>query len=65
MDRTFNPFLDSLEFFRSFMSCGSTGRRFYTRQERIEQLEKTKSQLQQELAGIEELIADLRKVDSR
>jgi len=62
---SYNPFFESLEFFRRFMACGSTGRRFYTRQERIEQLEQIRNRLQQELAGIDELIADLRKADAR
>ena len=60
---TYNAFHDGWELFRSFMCCG--GRRFYTRKERLEQLEKLKTQLQHELLGIEEMIADLKKAESK
>ena len=62
MNRTsFDPFYQGWELFNRFLCCGIGGRRFYTRKERIEQLEKMKQQLQQELSGIQELIEDLKK----
>ena len=64
MNRTsFDPFYQGWELFNRFMCCGFGGRRFYTRKERIEQLEKMKQQLQQELSGIQELIEDLKRKD--
>ncbi len=66
MERTrFDPFSDGWEFFRSFMSCGMGGRRFYTRKEQIEHLEKMKQRLQQEISGIEERIGDLKKQETK
>jgi hypothetical protein len=65
MERTcFDPFSEGWDLFRSFMSCGLGGRRFYTRKERIEQLEKMKQRLQQEISGIEERIQDLKKQEA-
>lgn len=60
-----DPFSDCWEMFRSFMNCAPWGgRRFYTRQERIEQLEKLRARLQKEIAGIDELIQDLKRSQS-
>jgi len=61
----FNPFIQGMELFRSFMCCGSSGRHYYTRHERIQQLEDIKKRLQQELAGIDELIEDLKKAEAK
>jgi hypothetical protein len=63
MHRTrFDPFCNGWDFFRSFMDCsGWGGRRFYTRQERVEHLERLKRRLQQEIAGIDERIQDLKR----
>ena len=57
----FNPFSECFRFFSSF-ACGGpwSGRHFYTRKERIEALERTKKRLQDEIAAIDEMIADLR-----
>ena len=57
----FNPFSECLRFFSSF-ACGGpwSGRHFYTRKERIEALETTKKRLQDEIAAIDEMIADLK-----
>ncbi|HWP84106.1 MAG TPA: hypothetical protein VNN17_02875 [Terriglobia bacterium] len=60
----FNPLFECWELFGKMMCCGSSGRRFYTRKERIEQLENLKKQLQQELAGIDEMLADLKKQEA-
>jgi len=56
----FNPFSECFRFFSSF-ACGGpwSGRHFYTRKERIEALERTKKRLQDEIAAIDEMIADL------
>ena len=43
--------------------CG--GRRFYTRQERIERLEKTKQALEKDLAAIEERFQDLKSQETK
>ncbi len=63
MERT--VFDEGWDLFRSFMCCGTGGRRFYTRKEQIEQLEKIKQRLQQELAGIEERIQDLKREQAK
>ena len=57
----FNPFSECFRFFSSF-ACGGpwSGRHFYTRKERIEALETTKKRLQDEIAAIDEMIADLK-----
>jgi hypothetical protein len=57
----FNPFSDCFKFFSGF-ACGGpcSGRHFYTRKERIEALERTKKRLQDEIAAIDEMIADLK-----
>ena len=66
MNRTsFDPFYQSWELFSRFLCCGFGGRRFYTRKEQIEQLEKMKQQLQEELSGIQERIEDLKKQEAR
>ncbi|HYK90564.1 MAG TPA: hypothetical protein VE398_17455 [Acidobacteriota bacterium] len=58
---TFDAFCQVWDVFRMFMSsCGLGGRRFYTRTERIEHLEKLKERLQKEIAGIDEMIQDLK-----
>ena len=57
--RSSDPFSDWWKVFSSFMPCG--GRRFYTRKERVEALENLKRQLEKEIAGIEELIQDLKQ----
>src|SRR5881628_195563 len=56
-----NPFSECFRFFSSF-ACGGpwSGRHFYTRKERIEALERTKKRLQDEIAAIDEMIADLK-----
>lgn len=62
----FDPFSECWDFFRSFMFCGPwSGRRFYTRREKIEELEKLKKKLQQEIAGIDEMIQDLKKQEAK
>ena len=49
----FNPFSECFRFFSSFACCGPwSGRRFYTRKERIEALEKLKKQLQDEINAV-------------
>lgn len=58
-------FDEGWELFRSFLCCASGGRRFYTRKERIEQLEKIKQRLHQELLGIEELLHDLKRQEAK
>ncbi len=57
----FNPFSECFRFFSSF-ACGGpwSGRRFYSRRERIEALETAKKRLQDEIAAIDEMIADLK-----
>lgn len=45
--------------FAGSASCG--GRRFYTKAEKVEELQKLKKRLEKEMAGIDELIADLKK----
>jgi len=40
-------------------------RRYYTRKERIEQLENLKQRLEREIAGIQERIDDLKKQEAR
>ena len=66
MNRTsFDPVSQGWELIRDFMCCGFGGRRYYTRKERIEQLEKIKQHLQEELSGIQELIEDLKKQEAR
>lgn len=63
---TFDPFSDGWELFRRFMMCGAWGgRRFYTRKEQIEELERLKKRLEQEVAGIQERIDDLKKRDAQ
>ena len=63
---SFDPFCSGWETFRSFMDCaGWSSRRFYTRKERIEELEKIKKRMLQEIAGIDELIEDLKKQGAR
>jgi len=48
------------------MFCTSGyGRRFYTRKEKIEELERLKKRLQQEISGIDELIEDLKKQEAK
>ena len=62
---SFDPFREGWELFRSFAGCGFWGgRRFYTRKERLEQLEKLKERLQQEIAGINELIQELKRKEA-
>ena len=48
----FNPFSECFKFFSSF-ACGGPwrGRRFYTRKERIEALEKLKKRVQAEITA--------------
>ena len=58
----FDPVSECWRFFSSFM-C--SGRRFYTRKEQIEELERTKKRLQAEIAGIDELIEDLKGRERR
>ena len=41
--------------------CGYGGRRFLTKQERIEWLEEYKSSLEKELAGVSERIQELKR----
>jgi hypothetical protein len=41
--------------------CGYGGRRFLTKQERIEWLEEYKSNLQKELTGVSERIQELKR----
>ncbi len=60
----FDPFSECWRFFSTFMTCGS-GRRFYTRKERIEELEKIKKRLREEIAGIEEMIEDLKSREAK
>lgn len=63
---TFDPFCEGWEFFRSFMMCSPwSHRRYYTRKERIEQLENLKQRLEREIAGIQERIDDLKKQEAR
>ena len=59
----YDPFCGMWNLFRSFMCCG--GRRFYTRKERIEELQQLKERLQHDLSGIEELIEDLKKQEAK
>lgn len=62
----FDPFSECWEMFRSFVFCAPwCGRRFYTRKEKIEELERLKKRLQQEISGINELIEDLRKQEAK
>jgi peptidoglycan hydrolase CwlO-like protein len=62
----FDPFSECWRFFTSFMSCGCpTGRRFHTRQEKIEELEKIKKNLQQEISGIDEMIEELKSREAK
>jgi len=57
----FNPFAECFRLFSNFTCCGPwSGRSFYTRKERIEALENLKKRLQEEIAGIDETIADLK-----
>ncbi|HEV8132865.1 MAG TPA: hypothetical protein VGQ81_16580 [Acidobacteriota bacterium] len=63
---SFDPFSESWKIFRRFMFCApSCGRRFYTRKEKIEELEKLKKRLQQEISGINEMIEDLEKQEAK
>jgi DNA-binding transcriptional MerR regulator len=63
---SFDPFCSGWDIFRGFMDCaGWGGRRFYTRKERIEELERIKKRLQREISGIDELIEDLKKQEAR
>jgi hypothetical protein len=58
----FDPWSEGWKFFANFMCPGSSaGRRFYTRNERIEQLEKIRKKLQDEIAGIDERIQELKR----
>ena len=41
-----------------YCGCWQHGRRFFTKKERIEQLEKYKEQLQKELKGIDEYLKE-------
>ncbi len=60
----FSPFSEMCGIFNRFLrGCGGS-RRFYTRKERIEQLEKWKQELLRELEGINELIAELKKQEA-
>jgi len=62
----FDPFSDCFRFFSSFMCGGPWSRRqFYTRKEQIESLEKLKKRLQDEIAGIDERIEDLRSREAK
>ncbi len=62
----FDPCCGAWQFFRAFMdSAPWGGRRYYTRKEHIEQLEKLKGRLEKEIAGIEELIRDLKEKDAK
>lgn len=57
----FDPFSECFRFFSDFMRCGAwCGRQFYTRKEKIERLERIKKHLQEEIAGIDEMIEELR-----
>ena len=58
----FDPVSECWKFFSSFM-C--PGRRFYTRKEQIEELERTKKRLAAEIAGIDELIEELKSRERR
>ncbi|MBI2821614.1 MAG: hypothetical protein HYX74_05265 [Acidobacteria bacterium] len=63
---SFDPFSECWEMFRSLMFGGcSSGRRFYTRQEQLEELENLKKKLQREIAGIDERIQDLKAQQAR
>ncbi len=62
----FDPFSECWGFFRSFMCCGPWGgRRYYTRKERIEQLEALKERLKKEISGIDEMIQDLKHQEAK
>jgi hypothetical protein len=62
----FNPFSECLRLFASFTCCDAwSGRSFYTRKERIDALEKLKKRLQDEIAGIDETIADLKSGEAQ
>jgi hypothetical protein len=62
----FNPFAEGWRLFSAFTCCGPwSGRHFYTRQERIEALEKLKKQLQDEITAIDEMIEDLKRAQSQ
>ena len=57
----FDPFSECWGLFSTLMGYGpQCGRRFYTRKEKIEQLEKLKERLQKEVLGIEERIQELK-----
>jgi hypothetical protein len=62
----FDPIWDCWDLFRKFSSMGcSAGRRFWTRKERIEELERLKAQLQREITGINEMIEDLKAQEAK
>lgn len=62
----FNPFSECWAFFSSFACRGPwSGRCFYTRQERIEALEKLKKRLQAEFNALDEMIEDLKSRDAK
>jgi len=63
MYRVCDPFAEWRKFFTAFMPGGV--RHFYTRKERIEQLEQLKKTLQREIAGIDELIEELRGQEAK
>ena len=60
----FSPFGDCWQFFSSFFYEPFSGRCFYTRKERIEHLETIRRRLQNEIAAIDEMIADLKARDA-
>jgi len=62
----FDPFSECFRFFSSFM-CGGpwSHRQFYTHKERIARLEELKKRLQDEIAGIDEMIEDLRSRETK
>lgn len=64
--KDFDPFSECFQFFSNFMRCGAwSPRQFYTRKERIEKLEGLKKRLQDEIAGIDEMIEELRSREAR
>ncbi len=67
MSRTMmDPIGECWDLFRRFSPFGCCGgRRFYTRKERIEELEKLKTELQREITGIDELMKDLKDREAK
>lgn len=63
---TWDPISECWNLFRRFSSFGCCGgRRYYTRKERIEELEKLKTELQREITGIDETIQDLKDREAK